>query len=84
MEVSVDIELDGDFDYAYTQQDTRQLIAPDTCRNIVYILAKKDPMHSIESFGCCIATHFIDSYPQVEQAFIRLREHRWNSVEGSG
>jgi|688.fasta_scaffold650634_1 urate oxidase len=84
MEVSVDIELDGDFHHAYTQQDNRQLIATDTCRNIVYILAKKDPMHSIESFGCCLATHFIDSYPQVEQALIRVREHRWNSVEGSG
>ncbi|MFN9913747.1 MAG: hypothetical protein ACK53L_14230, partial [Pirellulaceae bacterium] len=40
MEVSVDIELDGDFHHAYTQQDNRQLIATDTCRNIVYILAK--------------------------------------------
>ncbi len=80
VEVAVDIELEGDFEASYTQQDNSNVIATDTCRNTVYILGKDDPLASIESFGMTLSQHFIRRYSHVSQATIRLTEHCWHRL----
>lgn len=80
IEASVDVELEGDFADSYTHQDNSQVVATDTCRNTVYVLAKEDPFDTIESFGVRVAEHFIATYPHVRQATIRLTEHRWHRM----
>ncbi len=80
IEASVDIELEGDFETSYTKQDNSLVVATDTCKNTVYVLAKDDPFTSIESFGIRLAEHFIASYSHVDQATIRLTEHRWHRM----
>ncbi len=80
IEASVDIELEGDFDASYTQQDNTLVVATDTCKNTVYVLAKDDPFTTIESFGVRLAEHFIATYAHVDQATIRLTEQRWHRM----
>ena len=80
IEASVDIELEGDFDASYTQQDNTLVVATDTCKNTVYVLAKDDPFVTIESFGVRLAEHFIATYAHVDQATICLTEHRWHRM----
>jgi len=77
VEATVDIELEGDFDAAFTAGDNRAVIATDTCKNTVYALAKDDSLESIESFGLAIAQYFADQYPPVDRCHVALSERVW-------
>ena len=77
IEATVDVLLEGEFAAAYTSGDNRSVVATDTCKNTVYVLAKDDPFESIESFGRTVAEHFLKHYAHVEQATIDLKERRW-------
>jgi len=79
-EASVDIELDGDFDAVYLNGDNRLVVATDTCRNTVYVLAKDDPIDSLESFGCTIANHFLNQYAHVNHVTVSLRQKLWTRL----
>ena len=50
-ELCVDIQLQGDFAGSYLHGDNSLIVATDTMKNIVYVLAKKQRMTSLESFG---------------------------------
>ena len=80
IECSVDIHLQGDFDAAYTQRDNRQVIATDTIRNTVYLVAQDDPLERPETFGRALATHFLDRYPQVSRATATLTQRHWRRL----
>ncbi len=82
-EASIDIELEGDFAAAYVEADNRLVVATDTCRNTVYILAKDDPIDSLDSFGIRIATHFLEQYTHVSQVTVRLRQQLWQRLFAS-
>jgi urate oxidase len=79
-EVCIDVDLHGDFDAAYTKADNRLVIATDTCKNAIYVLAKEHEIDAIESFGLTAAHHFVDRYEQVSQCSITLRERVWNRL----
>ncbi len=83
IEASVDVLLEGEFEVAYTAGDNRPLVATDTCKNTVYVLAKDDAFETIESYGLALATHFIKQYDQVRQATIRVEEHVWRRLMDS-
>lgn len=83
VEAAVNIELEGDFDAAFTGGDNRSVIATDTCKNTVYVVAKDDPMDSPESFGLAIAKHFVGRYDHVSRADISLTETVWDRLNDS-
>ncbi|MEN1679609.1 MAG: factor-independent urate hydroxylase [Planctomycetota bacterium] len=83
VEVSVNVELTGDFDTAFTDGDNRQVVATDTCKNTVYVVAKDHPVDTIESYGLALASHFIDTYSHVSQCSISLRETVWDRLNDS-
>ncbi|TWT35904.1 Uricase [Posidoniimonas corsicana] len=83
VEVAVDVELQGDFEAAFTHGDNRQVIATDTCKNTLYVLAKDHPIDSVESFGRAVAEHFLGRYAHVEQVDVRLVEQVWDRLAGS-
>ena len=56
------------------------VIATDTCKNTVYVLAKHDPLDSIESFGIAIAQHFVDTHSQVDACEVALSERVWSRL----
>jgi len=80
VEVTVDIELQGSFETAYTDGDNSLVIATDTCRNTIYVLAKDDPLDSIESFGSTIANHFLRQYAHVSRVTVSLSERKWHRL----
>ena len=83
VEASVNVELQGDFSAAFTDGDNRSVVATDTCKNTVYVLAKDDPLDSIESFGLAIARHFIDRCDHVSGCRVALEERVWDRLDDS-
>jgi urate oxidase len=80
VEITVDVELQGCFDTAYTDGDNSLVIATDTCRNTIYVLAKDDPLDSIESFAATVANHFLRQYSHVNRVTASLSERRWHRL----
>lgn len=52
----------------YTQGDNSDIVATDTQKNTVYLLAKRHGVGSPEQFALLMARHFIDTYPFVVKA----------------
>jgi urate oxidase len=76
-DVTVDVALEGDFDAAHSEGDNRALLATDTMRNAVYVLAAKHDVSELEHFGRALVEHFVATGPTVERAQVRLVEHPW-------
>jgi urate oxidase len=81
-DLTIDIALEGDFDTSYTEGDNSGVIATDTMKNTAYALAKDQLVGSIEEFGIALGRHFAQA-PQVEMAYIKIKEHAWRQIESS-
>lgn len=84
MEVITAISLDGDFAAAFTSADNHLVVATDTMKNTVYVLANEHGVPSIEAFGLRLAQHFLDTYPHVHTARVTLEEKPWLRLEFAG
>lgn len=80
-ELSVDIQLEGDFHDSYTTGDNRKIIATDSMKNTVYVLAKENDFQSIEEFSLLLCRHFISTYSQVKTATAHIRETKWDRIQ---
>jgi len=80
IELTADIELEGEFQSAYQDGDNRLIVPTDTMKNALYVLAQQSGVPSLESFGCTVVNHFLDGYPHVTQVSVRLREHLWERI----
>jgi urate oxidase len=83
-EISADVQLEGDFDAAYLQGDNRKVIATDSIKNTVYVLAKENSFDSVEQFGLILVRHFLATYPQVARAMVELTQASWRRIEVDG
>lgn len=63
--------------YSYTQGDNSVVIATDTMKNTVYIMAKQHPVTPPELFGAIVASHFVDTYKHIHLAHVKVITHRW-------
>ena len=79
-EMSVAIELRGEFTRCYTHGDNSMVIPTDTQKNTVYALAKKHNFDSIEQFAKILAKHFVDNFSHVTSATVSISE---SSVESN-
>jgi len=79
-DLTVDVGLEGDFSAAHTSGDNSALLATDTMRNVVYALARTDPIDSLESFGAALVQHFLAAGPTVTRARIDIAEHPWERL----
>jgi urate oxidase len=79
-ELSVAIQLEGDFARSYLDGDNSQVVATDTMKNTVYVLAKTHGVADLEGFGVALARHFLQEYPQVTRAAIELDEQLWQRI----
>src|SRR5690349_1951021 len=69
-EIDAAIQLEGDFVPAYTDGDNTKVIATDSIKNTVYVLAKENDFDCIERFASILGKHFVKTYPQVTRATI--------------
>ncbi len=84
LEVTTAISLDGDFAAAFTSADNHLVVATDTMKNTVYVLANEHGVPSIEAFGLRLTQHFLDTYPHVHTARVTLEEKPWQRIEIAG
>ena len=80
VEASVDILLSGDFETAHTEADNTLVVATDTCKNTVYVLAKDHDLETPESFALALASHFLEHYEHVSKCEVTVRERVWTRL----
>ena len=83
-EYSVNVQLTGDFSLAYLGGDNRKVIATDSIKNTVYVVAKENQFATAEDFAILLATHFTDFYKQVKSATVEITEARWKRIKVKG
>src|SRR5687767_5671408 len=83
-EIEADIQLEGDFAAAYAEGDNRNVIATDTIKNTVYVVAKERAFDSVEQFALILARHFLATYAHVAQATVELKQALYNRIVVNG
>eukprot|EP00244_Chara_vulgaris_P010870 TRINITY_DN5135_c0_g3_i2.p1 TRINITY_DN5135_c0_g3~~TRINITY_DN5135_c0_g3_i2.p1 ORF type:complete len:312 (-),score=41.77 TRINITY_DN5135_c0_g3_i2:816-1751(-) len=85
VEWRIEIVLLSDVEAAFARGDNSGVVATDSIKNTVYVLAKELKQRvSVEDFGIKLAEHFVKTYPQVSKAMIRLQECPWKRVSIDG
>lgn len=79
-EIDAAVELEGDFAAAYHDGDNRQVIATDTIKNTVYVVAKENDFASVEQFAVLLVRHFLKTYAHVTKATATLKQATWRRV----
>ena len=83
-ELSVGVQLTGDFESSYETGDNRNILPADTIKNTVYALAKLYPIEQIEQFGQELIQHFLTDNRQVRKVRVEIAEHLWESIPFGG
>jgi urate oxidase len=83
-ELTVDIQLQGQFEVSYTHGDNSPIVATDTMKNTVYALAKNHPLGDIESFGQFLAQHFLSKYAHVSSVQVHIAQNVWQRISVAG
>ncbi|KAI4258067.1 MAG: hypothetical protein L6R42_005318 [Xanthoria sp. 1 TBL-2021] len=84
VEMTVGVLLLGDIETSYTQADNSVVVATDTMKNTVYVLAKQHPVSPPELFGSTVASHFVDTYKHIHSAQVRIIVHKWTRMTVDG
>jgi urate oxidase len=80
IEFSINIELTGDFAASYIDGDNSKIIATDSMKNTVYVLAKEREFNSPEGFALILAKHFLETYPQVAASTVYISQTAWSRI----
>jgi urate oxidase len=83
-ELTVKVLLEGGFDRSFTHADNSSVVATDTVKNIVNIVARENLRAATEPFSAALALRFLERYPQVEKATVYASETKWNRLEVAG
>ncbi len=83
-ELTANIQLEGDFAGSYLDGDNSQIIATDSMKNTVYVLAAEHPFTTLESFAHDLALHFLKTYSHVTEATVHLVEDLWLRIPTDG
>jgi urate oxidase len=83
-QLDISVMLQGRFESSYTAGDNALVVPTDTMKNTVNILAKEQLGNEAEAFGIVVGRHFLEKYPQVESAQVRLVEGCWERIAVKG
>ena len=83
VDLTIDIQLEGAFGPMYINGDNAGCLPTDTMKNTVYVLARRDPIDDIETFGLRLADHFAGK-PLVSRVRVAATEHRWERLSVAG
>jgi urate oxidase len=83
VDLTIDVQLEGDFAAVYVDGDNASCIATDTMKNTVYALARQDPIDHVEAFLSRLAEHFMAKGP-VARARLSATEQRWERLAVGG
>ena len=82
-DLTVEVQLQGEFGPAHTAGDNSDVLPTDTMKNTVYALARQGPVDPPEEFGERLARHFLGACPAARRAVLALALHRWDRI-GAG
>lgn len=60
------------------------IVATDSVKQTIYILAKQNPVTPPELFGSILGTHFITRYNHIHSAKAKIVTHRWTRMNFDG
>ena len=83
-DITVATLLEGDFETSYASGDNTKVVATDTIKNTINILAKKHLGDDIEQFATTIGEHFLGKYEHVARVNVSIDERRWQRMEPDG
>lgn len=64
----------------YTKADNSVVVATDSIKNTIYIKAKEHPVNPPELYASTLGQHFLDTYPHISSAHIKVVVHRWTRM----
>jgi urate oxidase len=83
-ELDVQVSLAGDFERSYSAGDNRLVIATDTMKNTVNVLAFEKLEEQTELFALDLARHFLEKYAHVGEVTIETSERVWERLKADG
>src|SRR5262249_21289293 len=83
LDLTIDVQLEGEFDAVYTEGDNRSCLPTDTMKNTVYALARQQHISHVETFAAALADHFA-AKDGVVRVRISAAEARWARVACAG
>ncbi|OJD17042.1 urate oxidase [Emergomyces pasteurianus Ep9510] len=84
VEMTVCVLLEGDIETSYTKADNSVVVATDSMKNTVYIMAKLHPITPPELFAAILGSHFTTTYAHIHTAHINIITHRWTRMTIDG
>ncbi|MEO0586252.1 MAG: factor-independent urate hydroxylase [Planctomycetota bacterium] len=84
LEMSVNVHLEGDFAASYTDGDNTRVVATDSMKNTVYVLARETDFADIDAFAVALASHFVTTYTQVSAAEIAIEQTMFDRIPVDG
>lgn len=76
-EYEIDVHLRLGTQKDYLDGDNRDVIATDSQKNTVYLMAKKHGVKSPEEFAILLCSHFLYQYKHVEEVNVNVEEYPW-------
>ncbi|TQV91867.1 hypothetical protein V2A60_006028 [Cordyceps javanica] len=83
-ETVVTVLLEGDIETSYTRADNSVVVATDSMKNTVFVLAKQHPVTPPELFAATLGAHFVETYSHIHVANIRIVTARWVRMRVDG
>lgn len=85
-DLEVKAMLRGDFDSSYTDPkgDNTRVVATDTIKNTVNVLALQELSEETARFALFLGKHFLNEYAQVREAEIEIAERPWSRLMVNG
>lgn len=80
-EYEVDTHLKLRTQQDYLEGDNRDIIATDSQKNTVYVLAKKHGIRTPEDFGILLCSHFLYMYKHVDEVNVKVEEYPWERLQ---
>jgi urate oxidase len=79
-DLTVSVDLQGDFEATHLEGDNTGLVATDSQKNIVYGLARSEPPGAPESFALRVADYLVGEYASVTRARVEAEAAPWLAV----
>lgn len=77
-EVNTILKLNNQRDYKHG--DNRDIVATDTQKNTVYVLAKKHGIVTAEDFAVLLCKHFLQTYGHIVSVNVKIDESPWQRI----
>ncbi|KAI9316385.1 hypothetical protein BX666DRAFT_1949986 [Dichotomocladium elegans] len=84
-ELTVRLLVEGDIEESFTKADNSVVVATDTCKNTINVMAKRSQnVDTIELFAQELSTHMLKQYKHLSSIHIDIIKHKWTRllVEG--